>query len=147
MTNPAYFLNGNASLKRNLRTAFFAFTLTVFGMSLVGCGDRSDAGYNSAPSAGSCNNAPMGFCNEFTGSSYDAKSTRRVCESQKNQFMSGTCPTESRVGACLVYKDKKTESNYVYYASYPGIRLRGGAAAVTEAAKQCVQLKGEWHPN
>ena len=145
--NPAYFLNGNASLKRNLRTAFFVFALTSLGMNLAGCSDRSDAGVNSAPIAGSCNNVAMGFCNEFTGSSYDAKSVRRVCESQKNQFLSGTCSTESRVGACLVYKDKKTESNYVYYASFPGIRLRDGATVVTEAAKQCAQLKGEWHPN
>lgn len=136
-----------ATLERRLKAVLFAFTLTIFGAQLAGYSNRAEAADVRIPAAGSCNNAQMGFCNEFTGTSYDAKSSRRMCESQKMQYLPASCPSEGRVGSCLVYKGKKTESNYVYYSSYPGTRLRGGATAASAASKQCAQLKGEWRPH
>jgi hypothetical protein len=100
-----------------------------------------------APAAGSCHNAAGGFCNEFSGAAYRAERVRRSCEKQKQAFLPGACPTEGRVGACLVLRGKNTESRYLYYAAFPGygVKPRDGVAA--EAARQCTGLKGEWTPS
>lgn len=62
-------------------------------------------------------------------------------------YLAGACPTEGRVGTCLVYKGRKNESRYRYYTNFPGfgIKPKGGAAAAAE--RQCAKLKGEWTPN
>ncbi len=147
MMNTTFLPNGCASLKGRRRTTFFIFAMVALGGLLVGYSDRTAAADIRAPSAGSCNNAPMGFCNEFTGSSYKAARVQRSCEMQKVQYLPGACPSEGRVGACVVYKGKNSESNYIYYTNFPGMRLRGGVTVAAEAAKQCVQMKGEWHSN
>lgn len=97
--------------------------------------------------AGSCNNPASGFCNEFTGSAYKAANVEKSCKKQKLAFLAGACPTEGRVGSCLVYKGKNSESVYRYYTNFPGygIKPKGGAAA--EAQQQCAKMKGEWAPN
>lgn len=100
-----------------------------------------------ATAAGSCNNTASGFCNEFTGSSYKAAGVERACKRQGVMFLAGACPTEGRVGTCLVYKGKNTESQYRYYTNFPGsgVKPTGGVAAAAES--QCTKLKGEWTPN
>ncbi|MBA3006661.1 MAG: hypothetical protein KJ900_08565 [Proteobacteria bacterium] len=107
----------------------------------------SFAGSPNAIIAGSCNNTASGFCNEFNGSSYKATNVEKSCTRQKMTFLAGTCPTEGRVGSCLMYKGKDNESYFRYYASFPGfgIKPKGGVAAAAE--KQCFQMKGEWIPN
>ncbi|MEK6696588.1 MAG: hypothetical protein AABY98_05450 [Candidatus Deferrimicrobiota bacterium] len=97
--------------------------------------------------AGSCNNPASGFCNEFTGSSYKAARVKRACKGQGVVFLAGACPTEGRVGTCLVYKGRNDESRYRYYTNFPGFgtKPKGGVAAAAES--QCAKLKGEWTPN
>jgi hypothetical protein len=97
--------------------------------------------------AGSCNNAASGFCNEFTGSSYKAANVERSCKKQNLTYIAGACPTKKRVGSCVVYKGKNSESYYRYYANFPGfgIKPKGGVAA--EAKEQCANMKGQWVPN
>jgi len=101
----------------------------------------------NAVTAGSCNNTASGFCNDFTGSSYKAANVERSCNKQKLTFLAGACPTEKRVGSCVMYKGKNSESYYRYYTSFPGfgIKPKGGVAA--EAEKQCAKMKGQWVPN
>lgn len=63
-------------------------------------------------------------------------------------FLSGACPTEGRVGTCLVNKGKSTESRYRYYTSFPGSGIVPAGGAAAAAASQCTRtLKGEWTPN
>ena len=133
-------------------TAAFTLALMAAVLQLAGCGDSgtgSSAGAGSAVAAGlagSCNNVASGFCNEFTGSSYKPASVQRSCEAQKMLFLSGACPAEGRVGTCLVYKGKSTESYYRYYGNFPGAAVSGGAATAAEG--QCGRaLKGEWRPH
>jgi len=97
--------------------------------------------------AGSCNNTAGGFCNDFTGSSYKTANVEKSCKRQMLTFLAGVCPTEGRVGSCLMYKGKNNESYYRYYTSFPGfgIKPKGGVAA--EAEKQCTKMKGVWIPN
>jgi len=97
--------------------------------------------------AGSCNNTASGFCNEFSGSAYKADKVQTSCQRQGMKFLSGACPTQERVGTCIVYKGKNTESRYRYYNNFPGfgIKPKGGVAA--EAKLQCSDLKGEWTSN
>ncbi|MGZ5441350.1 MAG: hypothetical protein ACXW5U_05510 [Thermoanaerobaculia bacterium] len=72
---------------------------------------------------------------------------QRVCEAQKGAFLAGPCPTEGRVGSCLVHKGENSESYYRYYTGFPGFGVKpiGGAAAAAES--QCAMLKGEWIAN
>lgn len=121
--------------------------MALAGATVAMAQGRSLAGIKSATIAGSCNNAASGFCNEFTGSSYKSASAQRVCEGQKMIFLAGACPTEGRVGSCLVYKGKSTESHNRYYTKFPGFGITptGGVAAAAES--QCTKLKGEWTPN
>ena len=142
--NPASFTNCFVSLERKLPITIFAFSVMTLGVCLAGYSESAKA---KAASAGSCNNEKMGFCNEFTGSFYKEASVQRSCATQKVKYVPGACPAKNRVGACLVYKGKDSESNYVYYTNFPGMRLRDGATVTSEAAKQCASLKGEWHPN
>ena len=97
--------------------------------------------------AGSCNNPASGFCNEFTGSSYKAERVKRSCKGQGGAFLAVACPTEGRVGTCLVNKGRNDESLYRYYKNFPGfgVKPKGGVAAAAES--QCSKLKGEWTPN
>ena len=113
-------------------------------------GDRSSTNAGVAtPSAiaGSCSNPASGFCNEFTGSSYRAERVKRTCKGQGGTFLAGACPTEGRVGTCLVNKGRNDESLYRYYKNFPGfgVKPKGGVAAAAES--QCSKLKGEWTPN
>ena len=134
-------------------TTLFMMMLTAIVVQLAGCSDggagssTSPGGSTPATIAGSCNNAASGFCNELTGSAYKAGSVQRVCDGQKMVFLAGACPTEGRVGSCLVYKGKNTESHYRYYTKFPGLGItpKGGVAAAAES--QCTRLKGEWTPN
>lgn len=112
--------------------------------------DNADAAAAPATLAGSCNNAGSGFCNEFTGSGYTAAGVEKDCNALGAGivFLPAACPTDSRVGTCLVRKGTSTESYYRYYANFPG----GGTATPTSAAaageKQCTgTLKGGWTPN
>jgi len=112
----------------------------------------SCSGWNAAESAhagiaGSCENTASGFCNEFTGSSYQTANVERSCKRQKMTFLAGACPTAGRVGSCLMYKGKNNESYYRYYSRFPGlgIKPKGGAAAAAE--QQCAKMKGAWTPN
>jgi hypothetical protein len=122
---------------------FFMLMLAAAVLPLAGCG----GGSRSSTIAGSCNNAASGFCVEYTGSDYKAMKMQRVCEAQKSAFLAGTCPTEGRVGSCLVYKGKNSESYYRYYTGFPGfgVKPKGGVAAAAES--QCSRLKGEWIAN
>ena len=110
-------------------------------LPLAGCG----GGSRSSTIAGSCNNAASGFCVEYTGSSY--KDMKTVCEAQKSAFLAGACPSEGRVGSCLVHKGENSESYYRYYTGFPGFGVKpiGGIAAAAES--QCTRLKGEWIAN
>jgi len=101
-----------------------------------------------APTAGSCNNATSGFCNEFTGSSYKIERVKKSCkEGQGVMYLVGSCPTEKRVGTCIVYKGKNTESNYRYYSNFPGYGIKPVGGVAVAAETQCTKLKGEWIPN
>ncbi|HVU03431.1 MAG TPA: hypothetical protein VHE30_16845, partial [Polyangiaceae bacterium] len=84
------------------------------GTAPVGGGGRSGGEF-----AGSCDNAPAGFCNEFTGSGYTAAKTQSDCEAlgANIQYLPGRCPTDGRVGTCVVYAGKASESYYRYYAT------------------------------
>ena len=112
-------------------------------LPLAGCSRES----GPATSAASCNNAPSGFCVEYTGSDYRAMKTQRICEAQKGEFLAGPCPTEGQVGSCIVQKGKNSEAFYRYYSGFPGLGVKptGGAAAAGES--QCTMLKGEWIAN
>jgi hypothetical protein len=115
-------------------------------LGILACG--SDASSDAAaPSklAGSCNNANAGFCNEFTGSSYTPAGVEDSCKAQGAGivFLPGLCPSDGRVGTCLVRKGTSTESYYRYYAAFPGT-----PSAAAAAEKQCVgTLKADWTPN
>jgi len=127
--------------------------LTAIVVQLAGCSDggtgssTSPSGATPATMAGSCNNAASGFCNEFTGSSYKAERVKRSCKGQGGAFLAGACPTEGRVGTCLVNKGRNDESLYRYYKNFPGfgVKPKGGPAAAAES--QCAKLKGTWTPN
>ncbi len=123
-------------------TAALALTLLLAALHLAGFRVHGTSSATAAELAGSCNNVASGFCNEFTGSSYQAASVQRTCEGQKMLYLAGACPTEKRVGTCLVYQGKNTESFYRYYANFPGVTVSGGAEAAAES--QCKKLKGEW---
>lgn len=101
-----------------------------------------------ATSAGSCNNSASGFCNEFTGSSYKVERVKRSCkEGNGVKYLAGACPTEERIGTCVVYKGKNTESIYRYYKNFPGFGIKPTGGVATAAKNQCTKLKGEWIPN
>lgn len=131
-----------------------AITLLVTAalLALSSCSDggsRSKPGSNITPAnsiVGSCNNTLSGFCNEFTGTAYNAAAVQKSCEQQKMTFIAGPCPAESLVGSCLVYKGQSYESSYRYFANFPGTHLTEGTAA-TAAERQCTSLMGEWTPN
>lgn len=124
----------------------------------VGCGgdaspghEREDDAGSDTPVdlggklAGSCNNMSGGFCNEFTGIGYDAKSVEENCNKLKaGSFLAGACPTENLVGTCLMYKGQSTESYYRYYANFPGTPSVTAADAAMYAKDQCKDIKGEW---
>lgn len=107
----------------------------------------SFAGNSNSFIAGSCNNTAIGFCSEFTGSSYKAVNVEKSCTRQKMTFLTGKCPTEGRVGSCLMYKEENNQSYYRYYTNFPGfgINPKGGVTAAAE--KQSTQMNGEWVPN
>lgn len=112
--------------------------LLVASSVALGCDRKSST---DAPPAsadkGSCNNAPKGFCNDFTGSMYTVQSVQMACSAQKVAYSPGSCPTAGRTGTCLMYAGQPMESHYRYYGSFPG-----GAAA---AEKQCkTVIKGAW---
>lgn len=104
----------------------------------------SFAGSSNAVIAGSCNNIASGFCNEFTGSSYKAANAEKSCKKQKMIFLTGACPTDGLVGTCLMYKGKKNEAYYRYYAGFPGYGIKPKGGAVAAAESQCAGMKGEW---
>jgi hypothetical protein len=142
-------LGSASSLQHASRQLTVALALAYMAavVQLTGCSDSgTNRSSNSAAAGlvGSCNNAASGFCNEFTGSSYKAASVQQSCVRQKMLFLSGTCPAAGRVGTCLIYKGKNTESRYRYYTNFPGVAVRSGAAAAAE--DQCRRLKGEWRP-
>jgi hypothetical protein len=110
--------------------------LAAVVLQLSGCGGGASS---RSTVAGSCNNAASGFCVEYTGSDYRAMKMQKVCEAQKSEFLAGACPTEGRVGSCLVHKGKNSESYYRYYTGF-----QGGVAA---AESQCTRLKGQWITN
>ena len=86
---------------------------------------------------GSCNNAPRGFCNDFSGSQYTAAQVEAACKMQGVAYSAGACPAAGRVGSCLVQAGQPLESHYRYYGAFPG----GKAAAET----QCKGLlRGSW---
>lgn len=112
--------------------------LSALALSLWCC-NRGSSSSTAAetPSKGSCNNAPKGFCNEFTGSQYTTPQVQMACKAQGVAFSAGLCPTDKLVGSCKVQAGAPLESMYRYYASFPG-----GVAA---AEKQCSGLlKGVW---
>jgi len=127
--------------------------LIVASMGGAACASSSgadDAAAAPAKLAGSCSNASAGFCNEFTGASYTPASVERDCKALGAGivFLPGACPTDSRVGTCLVRKRSSTESYYRYYASFPGTGTTTPSSAAAAAEKQCTgTLKGEWAPN
>ena len=126
-----------------MRTLYYLSAMvTVLSFSSWNIAESANAAI-----AGSCNNTASGFCNEFTGSSYRAANVERSCNKQKMKFLAGVCPTEKRVGSCVVYKGKNSESTYRYYIGFPGfgVKPKGGVAA--EAEKQCANMKGQWIPN
>lgn len=137
-------------LQRRSPTREFFILLLVLAAQVGGCGERAASASGAAAAvpgsfAGSCNNAPAGFCNEFTGASYKAATVQRSCEAQKMQYLSGACPTAGQVGTCVVKKGTATESAYRYYKTFPGMALPGGVTAAASAQSQCTQsLKGEW---
>lgn len=125
-------------------------------LAILGCAAcASSSGADNAAAApaklvGSCSNASAGFCNEFTGSGYTAASVEKDCKALGAGivFLPGACPTDSRVGTCLVRKSTSTESYYRYYASFPGTGTTTPSSAAAAAEKQCAgSLKGEWAPN
>jgi len=87
--------------------------------------------------AGGRNDPKNGFCNEFGGSSYKAEGGKQA----------GGCPTEGRVGTCLVHKGRGNESRYRYYTDFPGFGVKPKGGAAVAAGRQCAKLKGEWTPN
>ena len=119
--------------------ALLAAVLVLFNFNAAECAN--------AKLAGSCDNSASGFCNDFTGAAYKAANVEKSCKKQKLSFRAGACPTEGRVGSCLVYKGKNSESYYRYYKNFPGfgIKPKGGVSA--EAQKQYANMKGEWVPN
>lgn len=62
-------------LESLIRKIFFILVLIALANLLLGYSERA----SSATLAGSCNNAKMGFCNEFTGSSYTAVTIQGMC--------------------------------------------------------------------
>jgi hypothetical protein len=150
----AYFINkGRCMSHRSHTGTSLLLMLAVLFLPLASFGGDANSGSTTARAAtaatiaGSCNNAASGFCNEFTGSSYKAERVQRTCKGQGGVFLAGACPTEGRVGTCLVYKGRNDESLYRYYANFPGfgVKPKGGVAAA--AKSQCADLKGEWTPN
>lgn len=113
-------------------------------------GDEKDDGTPGAGGtaggslAGSCENATGGFCNEFNGSSYKAASVEAICKGETIKFLAGVCPTEGRVGTCVVKKGTPQESKYRYYEKFPGTATATPASAASSAEQQCASLKGEW---
>jgi hypothetical protein len=102
----------------------------------------------AATTAGSCNNTASGFCNEFTGPSYKSARVKETCKGgQGMMYLSGACPTEGRIGTCLVYKGKSTESKYRYYTNFPGFGIKPAGGVAVAAENQCTKHKGEWTPN
>ena len=100
-----------------------------------------------ATTAGSCNNAAGGFCNEFNGNSYKADRVEKSCQRQGMKFLSGACPVKEHVGSCTVFKGKNTESQYHYYSNFPGYGVKPKDGVAAEAARQCSRLKGVWVTN
>ena len=98
--------------------------------------------------AGSCDRPATGNCDEWTGPSWKALKTKRLCESQKGTFLPGSCPVEGRVGTCLRGKGKGDESRLIYYAAFPGYGAKFTLAAVAaQGEDQCTRLmKGVWIP-
>lgn len=122
--------------------------LLLSAAALLLASDSKNANATTPPAlAGSCLNSASGFCNEFTGSSYKADRVARSCEQQRMTFLAGECPTGERVGTCLVYKGKDSESYYRYYPRFPGFGMTPAAGVAAEAQRQCTQLQGEWTPN
>lgn len=150
MIEPDVLHSGSQILQRNPNARAFVVVLLVFAAQVGGCGERAGSASVAAvagpgSSAGSCNNAPAGFCNEFTGASYKAATAQRSCEAQKMQYLAGGCPTVGQVGTCLVKKGTAAESTYRYYGTFPGMALPGGVTAAASAQMQCSEsLKGEW---
>jgi len=121
----------------------FILALVPALLLLANCG-----GGSSTPAlAGSCQNTAGGFCVEYTGADYKAMKMPRICEGQKLVFLTDACPTEGRVGSCLSFKGKNSESTFRYYNGFPGFGVKpvGGVAAAAES--QCATLKGEWLAN
>lgn len=130
----------------------FMFLLATTTLPLKSFGADGSANSTSAsttePSvtAGSCWNPAGGFCNEFTGTSYTATTTKRICDGQGLRYLPGTCPPEGQLGTCLMYKGLSTESKYHYYTNFPGFRNNTNGS-IAAAKDQCSNLlKGEWVP-
>ncbi|MDD2737164.1 MAG: hypothetical protein PHF56_24785 [Desulfuromonadaceae bacterium] len=63
------------------------------------------------------------------------------------KYLVGACPSVGRIGTCVVYKGKNTESIYRYYKNFPGFGIKPAGGVATAAEIQCTKLKGEWIPN
>ena len=137
------------------------FNALALVLALVGCGggdsgstvDAGSGPITTRGHAGSCHNAAGGFCNEFSGSSYTVDSVQKSCgviggmRIEGPMFLPGLCPTEGRVGTCLVNKGKGSESPYRYYANFPGDGKATKDSAAASAEMQCKLIKGEWSSN
>jgi len=124
------------------------FAVAILPMASFAAAGGGKAANASVTTAGSCNNASSGFCNEFTGSSYKVERVKRSCMAVKGvKYLSGACPTEGRIGTCIVYKGKNTESKYRYYKNFPGFGIKPAGGVTLAAEDQCTKLKGEWIPN
>lgn len=145
-------MTGRSSASRLSMAASILFAASSF-LLLASCGDSGSSGATNVsvtpatPTAGGCDNASNGFCNDFSGADYASMNMRRICESQKMVFLAGGCPSERRVGSCLVNKGNKSESYYRYYTGFPGFGIKTEGGSVVAAERQCAKLKGEWSPN
>ena len=71
---------------------------------------------------------------------------QRLCESQKGSYLTGRCPAEGELGACVKAKGTKSETRHVYYPGFPGFGVKlTPQAVIAQGNEQCTKyIKGEW---
>lgn len=80
--------------------------IVLFVIILDGCDDGLDN------FAGSCQQAGFDVCWDFTGSGYTKENVEAGCA---GFYFSTRCPSENRVGRCIMLKDTMMEYIISYY--------------------------------
>jgi len=126
----------------------FAKTTLLLAFALVAaCGKPAEpqtaapvaAAPEPPPQAGSCLTQAIGVCQDFHGAGHSPNEVQATCGMQQLRYARGACPTEARLGTCLLFDGQPIASRLRYYQRF--------APGADGARQQCEgKLGGRWQP-